>query len=168
MEVFERYINKLYALTNNILELLLKINYLNLSIYSILTLILYFYLQGNWLEELALEASTGIRYYPSPQKKDGSLMTQSRVISHTDHLNPKDYKSTMTLTILDPHKHSEHINQKDRPLGPRSKLMEEKIRAQVEEEFNQKTEKKIKESKQGTYITSTNTAHGITGFKPCL
>jgi hypothetical protein len=47
-------------------------------------------------------------------------------------------------------------------------MMEEKIRAQVEEEFNQKTEKKIKESKEGTYITSTNTAHGITGFKPFL
>lgn len=95
-------------------------------------------------------------------------MTQSRVISHTDHLNPKDYKSTMTLTIMDPNTHPEHITQKDRPLGPRSKMMEERIRAKVEEEFNQKNEKFIKESKEGTYVTSTNSAHGVPGFKPFL
>lgn len=167
MEVFERYINKLFVLSNAVLEIL-KIIYCDLNIDSILTETFHFCLKGNWLEELALEASTGIRYYPSPQKKDGSLMTQSRVISHTDHLNPKDYKSTMTLTITDPNTHLEHITQKDRPLGPRSKMMEERIRAKVEEEFNHKNEKIIKESKEGTYITSTTSAHGVPGFKPFL
>lgn len=95
-------------------------------------------------------------------------MTQSRVISHTDSLNPKDYKSTMTLTIVDPHKHPEHISQKDRPLGPRSKIMEERIRAKVEEEFNQKKEKEIFDSKQRSYLTTSDRVHGTPGFEPFL
>ena len=115
-----------------------------------------------------MKSSTGVRFYPSPQKKDSSLLTKSRVIVHTDQMLAKDYKSTTNLTILDPQTHPEFLAQKDRPAGPRLSMMEERIRQQVEAEFSQKKQEEFEGSRVRTYTTSTGDAHNIPGFKPYL
>jgi hypothetical protein len=126
------------------------------------------HLKGNWFEELALKSSTGVRFYPSPKVKESTLLTNARVIVHTDQMLAKDYKSTTSLTILDPQKHPEFLTQKDKAAGPRLSMREERIKAKVDAEFDRKKKEDFEGSRQRTYTTSTNDAHGIPGFTPFL
>ena len=93
-------------------------------------------------------------------------MTRSRCIDHTDQTLSKDYKSTTTLTILDPQRHREYRDQKDKPPGPRQAMMEARIKAIVDGEINRKRLDEFEGSQQRTYTTATAAAHDIPGFKP--
>ena len=87
---------------------------------------------------------------------------------HTDQMLSKDYKSTTTLTIANPQKHPEYRFQKEQPAGPRGSAMEQRIKEQVEAEFNQKSQEEFDGSRRRTYTTSTGEAHDIPGFRPYL
>ncbi|KAG5177026.1 hypothetical protein JKP88DRAFT_265186 [Tribonema minus] len=56
---------------------------------------------GNWAEEEALAALTGIRRCGDPREAK-KISCSKRVIDHTEHTEPKDYNSTTLQTFADP------------------------------------------------------------------
>lgn len=93
---------------------------------------------GNWQEELVLLDTTGVRFAPNPRDKATSIMTQSRVIDHTDRMSAKDYQSTSRSTVGNPRDHPDFIvNSK---VAPRKTLREKKMWEQVKEECNSQTQ----------------------------
>lgn len=111
---------------------------------------------GNWFEELRLKEETGIRFYPSPKDQTGKLLTQSRCISHTDRIEPKDYTSINRESLKVPQNHPEYKIQKSIcTVGPRRKLLEERIRCEVDEGFKQTVRDAETKSRCTAYISST-------------
>lgn len=80
----------------------------------------------------------------------------------------KNYKSTANVTLPNPQSHPEFATLKDKPLGPRGSRLEERIKAQVDEEFSQKQYELFQGTRQRAYQTTRGDAHDIPGFKPYL
>ena len=91
---------------------------------------------GNWQEELVLQEVTGIRFAPNPKDRSTQLLTQSRVIDHTDRLQTKDFVSNTRVTIQDPRKHRDYIPPSK--AAPRKLLLEKQLLLQVEQETQRK------------------------------
>ena len=113
---------------------------------------------GNWFEELKLKEDTGIRFYPSPTDRKTSLLTQERCITHTDQQHPRDYSSTTRDTIVRPDVHH-NSEQNSSKLGPRQKRFEEKLRAQIEDEFKQKEQHDFTETRKINYQSTTQAGY---------
>lgn len=110
---------------------------------------------GNWFEELKLKEDTGIRFYPSPTDKKNSLLTKDRCIVHTDQLLPKDYSSVTRDTLIPPQSHPEFrgFSNGSKAVGPRRLMIENTIRAEVDEEFSKKDQHKRDEARKTDYRT---------------
>jgi hypothetical protein len=123
---------------------------------------------GNWFEENKLKEETGIRYYADPTDRQTSLLTKSRVISHTDQILPKDYVSVTRSTVIDPRTHPEYGNQNPR-VGPRQQRLELSLRKMVDEEVERKTTADFKESRKFAISTvSKDSFGGPKSFTPTL
>lgn len=109
---------------------------------------------GNWFEELKLKEDTGIRYYPDPTNRGTSLLTKSRVIEHTDRVNPKDYTTVTRSTLVDPRVITANEKKPD-PYGPRRKQFENSIKKSIEDEIERKNAADFTESRRLTYMTAT-------------
>lgn len=122
---------------------------------------------GNWFEEMRLKQDTGTRFYQNPKDRTGSLLTQSRCITHTEQTHPKDYSSNTRDTIVDPRKHSEYRG-KTSTVGPRARLLEETIRREIEEESIIKKKQEFMETRRTNYSTTNKESFGINTFRPSL
>jgi hypothetical protein len=125
-------------------------------------------LKGNWFEELALKTATGVRYYPTPKDRTSTLLTKSRCIEHTEQELPQDYKSTTSVDIRDPRLHPQYKLQVMNNKGPRMRQIEEKIKAQVEAEFDTKKNAAYEESRHVAYSSTYGESFSKPGFKPFL
>jgi len=90
---------------------------------------------GNWQEELVLEQTTGIRFAPNPKDRSTQLLTQARVIDHSDRMEIKDYVSNTGKTVQDPRKHRDYIPPAK--AAPRKLMLEQKWKEQVDSETKQ-------------------------------
>ncbi len=122
---------------------------------------------GNWFEEIRLKQDTGIRFYPDIKDKKGSLMTQSRCITHTEQTLPKDYSSNTRDTIVVPQKHADYRDKKTAQ-GPRASRMEEKIRSEIEKEYKARELNDFNETRKTNYATATKDSFGDNSFVPTL
>ena len=122
---------------------------------------------GNWFEEIRLKQDTGIRFYPDIKDKKGSLMTQSRCITHTEQTLPKDYSSNTRDTIVVPQKHADYRDKKT-VQGPRASRMEEKIRSEIEKEYKARELNDFNETRKTNYATATKDSFGNNSFVPAL
>jgi hypothetical protein len=122
---------------------------------------------GNWFEEIRLKEDTGIRFYPGPKDKKGSLLTQSRCITHTEHTKPKDYSSNTRDTIIDPRSHSDYRASQS-SLGPRARRLENDIRREIDEEHKAKEKDDFTETRRINYSTASKESFGISSFVPSL
>lgn len=90
---------------------------------------------GNWFEENALEAYTGIAKFDAKDKKLGA-MTKNRCIEHTERTDPKDYKSVMAGCIQNPRLLPEYKLLQDK-VGPRTAMLEAEMKKTVETQFTE-------------------------------
>ena len=90
---------------------------------------------GNWFEENALEAYTGVEKFDVKNKKMGNL-TKNRCIEHTERTDPKDYKSVQAECIQNPRLLPEFNLLQDK-VGPRTAMLEASMRKTVETQFTE-------------------------------
>lgn len=121
---------------------------------------------GNWFEELKLKEDTGIRFYAPPSAKNSSLLTKSRCIEHTDKVEPKEYTTVTRETLKDPRTYP--VSSQSGAVGPKRRLLESTMRAQVEDELRRKAESEYKESRIVDYTTSGNQWYKQDGFRSSL
>mmetsp|Transcript_15830 Transcript_15830/g.14326 ORF Transcript_15830/g.14326 Transcript_15830/m.14326 type:complete len:434 (+) Transcript_15830:60-1361(+) len=107
---------------------------------------------GNWFEELKLKEETGYRFQPPQTDKSFSLLTKDRCITHTEHLNPKDYKSTVQSTITPPQAHDQYKWMQTK-IGPREKLLDKQRKDTVDKQFEYETMKFNEESRIVDYTS---------------
>ena len=107
--------------------------------------------KGNWFEEQTLQRETGVKYYPDPKDKASSLLTNDRVMYHTEQIQPKDYVSNTRRTIIDPKAHPEYKTLMANNVGPRKVLYESKTSSEVEQIFKQQADSKEAETRKVTY-----------------
>lgn len=129
---------------------------------------------GNWYEEQCLQSETGVRYYPDPKNKaNASLLSHSRVIEHTEKLEPTQYRSTMHDTLQDPRLHSEYKNylltknnnnSSTSSLGPRTALLYNTIKNNIDTELERRTAQDFIESRRLSYTTTSNDTFATTKF----
>ena len=125
---------------------------------------------GNWFEEDALEAATGCRYYPDPKDKvKASLSTNARTIIHSERMEPREYKSTQQMQIIDPSKHPDHIKAGSKA-GPRQKMLEERMKKQIEEESQAEQTRQHADSRKIDYVSLAKDSFKASSsdFKPTL
>jgi hypothetical protein len=119
---------------------------------------------GNWFEELKLKEDTGIRYFAPQQDRTKSYLTKDRCITHTERLEPKDYKSTTHETIIPPQSRPEYEWSK-RKVGPRQQLLQEKLTAMVEAEYNERLIQSTIEANKVDFITESKSKFAREGFQ---
>lgn len=124
---------------------------------------------GNWYEEIVLEHTTGIKYYPDPKDRSKQLLTGARCIVHTERMDPKDYKSNTQQTIIDPSVHPDRLTDLHyRDVGPRKAAMEAKMRADVENMYKSTQAMNLQETRKVNYQSVNAESYNIPGFKPRL
>ena len=124
---------------------------------------------GNWYEEIVLEHTTGIKYYPDPKDRSKQLMTGARCILHTERMEPKEYKSNTQLTIIDPSVHPDRLTDlHHRNIGPKRAAQEAKMRADVESMYKSTQATNYQENRKVNYQSVNAESYNIPGFKPKL
>jgi len=124
---------------------------------------------GNWYEEIVLEHTTGIKYYPDPKDRSKQLLTKDRCIVHTERLDPKEYRSNTQLTIIDPSTHPDRLTDlQNRNIGPKKAAMEAKMRADVENNYKSTQALNQQETRKVNYQSVNSESFNIPGFKPKL
>lgn len=91
---------------------------------------------GNWQEELVLESTTGVRFAPNPRDRNTQLLTQDRVIKHSDCIKPNEFISNTALTIINPRKHKDFINVSNKS-APKQQILEKKWKEMADAEVKQ-------------------------------
>eukprot|EP01039_Chlorochromonas_danica_P000024 gene22-27_t len=122
---------------------------------------------GNWFEELKLKEDTGVRYYPPPSAKSSSLLTKARCIEHSDRIDAKQYTTVTRDTLKDPRQHPQFTNRAN-ACGPKQRLLENSIRAEIEAEIKRKAEAEYKESRVVDYTTTGKQWYAREGFRASL
>eukprot|EP01035_Chromulina_nebulosa_P019342 gene19342-25207_t len=107
---------------------------------------------GNWFEELKLKEETGYRFQPPQTDKSFGLLTKDRCITHTEQLNPRDYKSTVQSTITPPQAHDQYKWMQTK-IGPREKLLAKQRKDTVDKQFEYETTKFNEESRIVDYTS---------------
>lgn len=123
---------------------------------------------GNWFEEQTLQRETGVKYYPDPKDKSSSLLTNDRVMYHTEQIQPKDYVSNTRRTIIDPKTHPEYKTLTANTVGPRKVLYESKVAQQVEQIYKEKSDSKETEARKVLYRSVYEENFNKPDFKPSL
>lgn len=85
---------------------------------------------GNWQETVAMQKLMNGQVY-DPRDKSSGALTKMRVIAHSDHVDAKDYKSTLNDS-RPPQEHRDYIASDEK--GPRERRLEESIQMQIREE----------------------------------
>lgn len=123
---------------------------------------------GNWFEEMTLLRETGVQYYPNPKDKSSSLLTNDRVMFHTEQIKPKDYISNTRRTIIDPKNHPEYKTLMANPVGPRKMLYESKISSEVQQMQKEKFDSKEAETRRVLYRSVYQDNYNKADFKSTL
>lgn len=123
---------------------------------------------GNWFEEQTLQRETGVKYYPDPKDKASSLLTNDRVMFHTEQIKPKDYVSNTRRTIIDPKTHPEYKTLNANNMGPRKVLYENKISSEVEQIYKDMSDSKEAEKRRVSYQSVYQSNFNKTEFKSSL
>jgi len=123
--------------------------------------------RGNWYEEEVLFQATGTRFCDDPKDRPRQLMTKDRCIVHSEQLHPKEYASVMSTCITRPQAHPQYEMLKDK-VGPRARLLEEKLKEQVESEFQSKQSSALVENRRVLYQTQNQQAYDIPSFTPSM
>lgn len=105
---------------------------------------------GNWQEELALKEMTGGKY--DPRVRNTSTLTRERCIVHSNQVSPKEYKSTLGETYLDPKVDTYYVPELKK--GPRERELEQDYRARAEAEHKLRLQAE-EDAKQTRYLSST-------------
>ena len=123
---------------------------------------------GNWFEEQTLQRETGVKYYPDPKDKASSLLTNDRVMYHTEQIKPKDYVSNTRRTIIDPKTHPEYKTLMANNIGPRKVLYENKMSSEVEQIYKEMSESKEAEKRKVNYQSVYQNNFNKSDFKSSL
>jgi Ca2+-binding EF-hand superfamily protein len=121
---------------------------------------------GNWQEELVLEQTTGIRFAPNPKDRSTQLLTQARVIDHTDRMIIKDYISNTGQTVQDPRRHKDYIPPAK--AAPRKLMLEQKWKEQVDAETKDSANARESDRMQPQFTTLNRSSYAKEGFSESL
>ena len=86
---------------------------------------------GNWQEKAVVEKLGKFDH----KDRSTQILTGKRVIEHDDKILAKDYSSTQRDTYPDPKSFPNYVPVK--PVGPRERAMEAKLRSQIDNEFSE-------------------------------
>lgn len=124
--------------------------------------------RGNWYEEVYLEQTTGIKYYPDPKDRSKQLLTQDRTIGRFGNNDAKHYSSTTRSQFIDPCSTVEYKVSQQSDMGPREKLTLNKLKKEVEDNYKAKLIHDNTENRRVKYVSANSEAYDKPGFKPAL
>lgn len=95
------------------------------------------------------------------------LHTKQRVIEHTEQTLPKDYVSVMSTCITNQLEHPNHKTLQDK-VGLRQRLLDAKLKAQVEDEFSKKLADEYAANRKVSYVSDSMANYNKAAFQPSL
>jgi hypothetical protein len=108
---------------------------------------------GNWQETVAMEKLLDGQVY-DPRIKSSSTLTKMRVIAHDEHLEAKDYKTTLN-DCQPPQVHRDYVASDEK--GPRQLRMEAAFASQISAEEKDR-ENTVTELNNERFMVTTNQA----------
>lgn len=116
---------------------------------------------GNWQETVAMQTLMGDKVY-DPRVKSTGTFTKMRVISHSDQIDSKDYKSTLN-DCAPPQQHRDYVVSDEK--GPRQLRMEAAIQKQVLAEEKERAAVVTSINNERYMVTTTNADFNASGFQ---